>query len=245
MYETDTAVSQYCEAHYGPAYFGVENFPARCARICMEATGVRPRRRALDLGCAVGRSSFELARGFDRVTGADSSARFVHIATRLREQGTTRFELPEEGEIVSCHEARLSDFNLDDVRDKVEFLQADALNLEPFFSNYDLIFAGNLIDRLSDPGKFLSGIHERLSPGGLLILASPYTLLQEFTAREKWIGGFIKDGKPYTTLEGISESLQEHFRPVGEPKDVEFVIRETRRKFQHTLSQITVWERIS
>ncbi len=30
---------------------------------------------------------------------------------------------------------------------------------------------------------------------------------------------------------------------IGEPKDVPFVIRETARKFQHTLSQVSVWER--
>ena len=28
MYETDSAVSQYCEAHYGKTYFDVPNFPA-------------------------------------------------------------------------------------------------------------------------------------------------------------------------------------------------------------------------
>jgi hypothetical protein len=32
---------------------------------------------------------------------------------------------------------------------------------------------------------------------------------------------------------------------LGDPRDVEFVIRETARKFQHTLSQLTVWERLS
>ena len=30
---------------------------------------------------------------------------------------------------------------------------------------------------------------------------------------------------------------------VGEPRKVPFVIRETEHKFQHTLSEVTVWER--
>jgi hypothetical protein len=30
---------------------------------------------------------------------------------------------------------------------------------------------------------------------------------------------------------------------VGEPLQVPFVIRETRRKFQHTVSELTVWRR--
>ena len=47
-----------------------------------------------------------------------------------------------------------------------------------------------LIDRLYDPAKFLGMIHERINPGGLLILTSPYTWLEEFTERAKWLGGF-------------------------------------------------------
>jgi hypothetical protein len=76
-------------------------------------------------------------------------------------------------------------------------------------------------------------------------MTSPYTWLAEFTARDKWIGGFRKDGEPYATLEGMQDLLREHFRLVNEPVDVDFVIRETRRKFQHTVSQLTVWERVS
>ena len=36
MYETDAAVSQYCEAHYGKSYFDVPNFPAACAAACFQ-----------------------------------------------------------------------------------------------------------------------------------------------------------------------------------------------------------------
>jgi 5-histidylcysteine sulfoxide synthase/putative 4-mercaptohistidine N1-methyltranferase len=244
MYETDAAVSQYCEAHYGQTYFGVENFPVKCARICLEYMQDRPRKRALDVGCAVGRTTFELARKFDFVTGLDFSARFIRIAFQLREKGVTHYELLEEGEIVSYHEKRLSDFGLEPVRDKVEFFQADAVNLKPQFSNYDLIFAGNLLDRLYDPKKFLATIHERLNLGGLLILTSPYTWLEEFTKRENWVGGIRKDGEPYTTTEGLQHLLGAHFKMIDQPRDLEFVIRETRRKFQHTISQMTAWERV-
>lgn len=33
--------------------------------------------RALDLGCATGRTSYELSRCFDKVIGLDYSARFI------------------------------------------------------------------------------------------------------------------------------------------------------------------------
>ena len=66
MYETDAAVSQYCEFHYGKTYFDVANFPSRCAEICCRHTQGRPRRHALDLGCAVGRASLSWPRNSTR-----------------------------------------------------------------------------------------------------------------------------------------------------------------------------------
>jgi 5-histidylcysteine sulfoxide synthase/putative 4-mercaptohistidine N1-methyltranferase len=245
MYETDSSVAQYCDAHFGPDKFGVQNFPARLARICLEAMAGRPQQRALDLGCAVGRASFELARQFDFVSGIDFSARFIRIAYQLQEKGIIHYQLPEEGEIVSFHEGRLKDFGLEGLSDKIEFFQGDAHNLKPQFDRYDLVLAANLIDRLYDPAHFLASIHQRLNPGGLLVIASPYTWLEEFTKKEKWVGGVRRAGEPFTTLEGLQEQLGAHFRRLGEPRDIEFVIRETARKFQHTISQLTIWERIS
>jgi len=245
MYERDSAVSQYCEFHYGKTYFSIPNFPERCAAICSRYIKDRPRRRALDLGCATGRAAFELAKEFERVTGIDFSARFIRIALQLKEKGVTHYELAEEGEIVSFHEIRLSELGLDLVADRVEFFQGDATNLKPQFTGYDLILAANLIDRLHDPRRFLETIHERINPGGILVIASPYTWLEEFTKRENWLGGFRKVGEPYRTLDALRELLGAHFVMLDEPQDLEFVIRETQRKFQHTVAQLTVWERVS
>lgn len=243
MYETDISVSQYCDAHYGDSYFSIGNFPETCANICLKYMADRPRERALDIGCSVGRSTFELAREFDFVNGLDFSARFIRIAFQMQEKGFIRYELPEEGEIVSYHEKRLADFQLEKTPSRIQFFQADALNLKPQFTDYDLVFSGNMLDRLNNPRIFLKSIHARLRIGGLLIIASPYTWLEEFTHQQNWLGGYRKDGEPYTTLEGLKDHLQDHFDLIDEPRDIEFVLRETARKFQHTVSQLTVWER--
>ena len=245
MYESDAAVAQYCEAHYGKPYFGVENFPVSCVKHALSYLKSNPMGKALDIGCAVGRATFELAKTFSFVTGLDFSARFIRIAFQLQEKGIIHYELTEEGDIVSYHEKRLSDLGLDHLSDRVAFFQADATNLKPLYTGYDFILAANLIDRLYDPAKFLATIHERLNPGGVLMLTSPYTWLEAFTQRDKWVGGFRKDGEPFTTLSGIETLLRPHFRMLGVPKDIEFVIRETRRKFQHAVSQATLWERLS
>ena len=243
-YETDRQLSEYAEFHYGDEYFGVANFPRALAQLAIAAIGERPAGRALDLGCATGRATFELARHFDHVTGIDFSARFIGLGVALAEHGRLRYTLVDEGELVSYKERTLAELGLAEVAGKVEFFQGDACNLKPVFSDYDLILAANLIDRLYDPAKFLGTVHQRLRPGGVLLIASPYTWLAEHTKREAWIGGFKKDGENFTTLDGLQAILGKHFRLLSGPLSVPFVIRETRRKFQHTLSEVTLWERL-
>ena len=242
-YETDRLISEYIEFHYGSEYYGVPNFPRALARLAIAAMGDKPAGKALDLGCATGRSSFELARHFDRVTGIDFSARFIGVGTQLIDNGRLRYTLVDEGELVSHRECTLADHGLAEIAGKVEFFQGDACNLKPVFSGYDLIFAANLIDRLYSPVRFLENVHTRLNPGGLLLLASPYTWLEEHTKREEWLGGFKKDGENVTTLDGLKAMLGKHFRLIEGPLEVPFVIRETKRKFQHTLSEVSIWEK--
>ena len=191
----------------------------------------------------MGRASLELAKEFDRVTGIDFSARFIRAALQLKEKGNLHFELVEEGEVVSYHEARLADMGLERVADRVEFFQGDAINLKPQFTGYDLVLAANLIDRLYDPKRFLETIHERLNLGGILVITSPYTWLEEFTKKENWLGGLRKGGEPSMTLDALRDLLAPHFVMLDGAKDVEFVIRETRRKFQHTVAELTAWQR--
>ena len=244
-YETDKQLAEYAEFHYGDEYFGVPNFPKILANIAIEAVADKPALKAMDLGCATGRATFELARHFDHVTGVDFSARFINLGVQLAEQGTVRYTLSDEGELVSYKTVHLADLGLDTVRGKVDFVQSDACNLKSFLGGFDLVLAANLIDRLYNPAQFLSTIHERINLGGVLLIASPYTWLEEHTQRENWIGGFKKDGENFTTLDGLKALLGTHFRLLGKPQDVPFVIRETRRKFQHSVSEVTLWERIT
>jgi putative 4-mercaptohistidine N1-methyltranferase len=243
-YETDKLLSEYAEFHYGDEYFGVPNFSTALVNVGMGAMVDKPRHTALDIGCASGRATFELARYFERVTGVDFSARFIGQGVQLAHSGTLRYTLADEGELVSYHARSLADLDLQDVAHKVEFFQGDACNLKEQFTGYDFILAANLIDRLYSPAKFLRHIHERLNIGGVLLLASPYTWLTEHTPREEWIGGFKKDGENFTTLDGLIQVLGEHFSLIGDAQEVPFVIRETKRKYQHTLSEVTLWQRV-
>lgn len=243
-YETDKLMSEYAEFHYGDRYFDIPNFPKALTEIAFQAMAGKPMQTALDLGCASGRATFELARKFEHVTGVDFSARFINQGVQLIQTGQLRYTLTEEGDLVSYNTRTLAELDLDKTTDKVEFYQGDACNLKPIYTNYDLVLAANLIDRLYNPAKFIENIHTRIKAGGILIIASPYTWLEEHTPHESWLGGIKKDGESYTTLDALKENLGQHFKLIGQPQDVPFVIRETKRKFQHTMSQVSVWERL-
>jgi 5-histidylcysteine sulfoxide synthase/putative 4-mercaptohistidine N1-methyltranferase len=243
-YETDKLLSEYAEFHYGQEYLNVPNFPKKLVDIASNFLGEQFTGKALDLGCASGRATFELARYFDRVTGIDFSARFIGQGVDLINNHCLRYKLAEEGELVLYKTRTLKELGLNDFKHKVEFFQGDACNLKPQFTNYDFILAANLIDRLYSPAKFLSQIHERLNIGGVLMITSPYTWLTEHTPREEWIGAFKKDGENFTSLDGLHALLDKHFDLISPPIEVPFVIRETKRKYQHSFSEVTFWTRI-
>ena len=244
VYETDALVAQYCEFHYGSDYFSVNNFPKACIENLMDQ--VRDKNietgKALDLGCAVGRSSFELARYFQHVDAVDFSARFIQQGVKLQSSNRLRYTLPVEGDIVEYREVLLDKMGYDDVKDRIQFLQGDACNLKPELTDYNVVFAGNLIDRLYEPKLFLDSITQRILPGGLLVLTSPYTWLEEYTDKENWLGGTKVNGENFSTLDALKLHLGELFE-FEDARDVPFVIRETARKYQHTNAQMSIWRK--
>ena len=242
-YESDLAVAQYCDAHYGPDKFGVGNFPQQLAKLCVSVMSEKPRNSALDLGCAVGRACFELAPYFTQVTGIDLSTRLIDVAQRLKEHGSSSYKMIDEGMVVTDRRVTLTELNLSQNTHNVRFFQGNAQRLDDKFNNYDLLLAANLIDRLPDPRLFLSRIHQRLVLGGVLVIASPNHWLEQFTPRKKWLGGYFRFGAPVSSLQGLSERLSRHFSMVREPVDVEFVIRQNARVFNHSISQVSFWQR--
>ena len=241
-YETDTMVAQYLDFQYGENRFCVENY----AKALVEKVipHCHSALHALDLGCATGRASFELSRYFDRVTGIDYSARFIDVALQLMTGEDFRYALPTEGELVDYHQVRLSDFAITAEQwKKVDFKQGDACNLKVTHAEYDLIFASNLIDRLREPTRFLKSLSALLKPGGVLMLSSPYTWLEEFTPKENWLGGIRENGEAVTTYQTLQRLLRDDFEEIQPAEDIPFVIRETARKHQHTVAQASYWRR--
>ena len=241
VYETDELIAQYCEFHYGSENFGVKNFCVNSVELLKPYIKDVKTKKALDLGCSVGRSTFELAKIFDEVVGIDFSANFINVGVKLKIYDSLIYKVKKEGEIFEEKSVSLKSLGLNDIKEKVTFMQGDACNLKDVYTNFDLVFCSNLIDRLYYPQKFLQDIPSRINENGLLVLLSPYTWLEDYTLKENWLGGYIKDNKEVYTLDTLKETLVDF--ELLETIDVPFVIKETSRKYQHTISQMSIWKK--
>ncbi len=247
-YETDKLVAEYLLFHYGaplevlPWDFGPSsalNYPARCVSDCVDIAALPQKARALDMGCAVGRSSFELARHFAEVIGIDYSRRFTEVAATLARDGSVSYERTDEGALTT---PLLASVPSDIERRRVCFEHGDAQALRESLGRFDVVLAANLIDRLVEPSRFLGRLPELVKGGGQLVITSPYTWLEDFTPRENWLGGFAAGESRRTTLDGLTAALSPHFDLVS-TKDLPFLIREHARKFQWSVAQASIWRR--
>ena len=248
-YETDRALSEYLLFHYGadeqilPWSFGPAeglHYPERCVREILDASRLPAAARALDLGCAVGRSSFELARHCREVIGIDYSDRFIGVAAQLQRQGSLTYGIVEEGDLTIPATAVVP-AEIDRLR--VVFEQGDAQQLREDLGMFDVVLMANLIDRLARPLGCLERLPSLVKPGGQLIITSPYTWLEEYTRKEDWLGGFEKDGGKVHTLEALKDALVQHFE-LALTRDLPFLIREHARKFQWSVAEASVWRRL-
>lgn len=185
----------------------------------------------LDLGCAVGRSAFEMSRSCGHVTGVDFSQAFIRAAEALRVGGSLAYERSEEASMRTGLSARRP-AGVDG--ENLRFLQGDAMDLPSDIGVFDRVHAANLLCRLSDPKKLLVRLPSLVKPGGELVLATPCTWLEEFTPMENW--------PTAGTFDWLVEMLTPEFELIRQAEEP-FLIRETARKFQWTSSLVTVWRR--
>jgi len=245
-YDSDRAISEYLLFHYGGYEHRLPNalddglhFPVRCVSECLDTARLPQQARALDLGCAVGRSSFELARHCAQVLGIDFSERFINVATHLRDNGSFGFNYIEEGELTHPHRAIVPP---EIGRSRVNFEQGDAVRLRAGLGVFDVVLMANLIDRVDHPAKCLAQLPGLLKPRGQLVITSPYTWLTEYTPRQNWLGGFVRDGQPVQTFDTLKKILAPHF-DLARWQDLSFIIREHTRKFQLGFAEATLWIR--
>lgn len=240
-YETDTEVANSCEDMWGE---NLElNFSEKLAAEILQFVVEPQHKTVLDLNADTGRLAFELAPYFKEITALDSSARFIRMPIQLQEKGFMRYIVKDEGELVLYREIVLSETGLGFGKEKILFMQDNANNLKPLYTDYDLIIAPNVLEELTCPVLFLENIHERLADNGLLVVTSSYDWENKHIKREHWPGGFKKDGEPLTSFEGIRELLNPHFELEKTPFNLIRTLRKSSRNIENQICEVTFWRR--
>lgn len=236
-YESDKLLAEYLLFHYGtdndllPWQDGPRDalaFPQRCAHKVIDHANLFG--SVLDLGCAVGRSTFCLAEHFEHALGIDFSEAFINAANALRDEGECTISISEEAD-------RTRDVNISAPTGSPAFEHGDACALRDDLGSYDALLMANLICRLHTPEACIDRLPQLVNSGGILVITTPNTWLEEFTPREKWI-----PQKSQSTLEGLQALLAPAFELI-ETDNLPFLIREHARKFQWTVAEASVWRR--
>lgn len=237
IYETRRLLDEYLLFHYGspqeilPWAEGPHSALGFAVRTVTElADFSRPVESALDLGCAVGRSSFEMARHARSVLGIDYSHSFVEAAAQLA-LADLPYQRADEAATTTTLLARVPQ---ECPRQGVRFEQGDAMHLRKDLGSFDLVHAANLLCRLTDPALLIERLPDLVKPGGQLVLTTPCTWLEEFTPRGNWPQG--------STFAWLKEQLAPHF-DLALQKDLPFLIREHARKYQWSMALGTRWIR--
>ncbi len=244
LYETDPEIILWCNSNWGTQVCSLEDYSSALLKQISPFFERTKTRKALNIGCKTGRTSFELARYFDSVVGLDLTARLIKIATEMKEKGYIRYTKVEEGDIVSFKEKHLWEFGLEDIASRLEFMQADPSNLLAKYNGYDLIVAENVLSRTNDPRNLLKDLPSRLNKGGILVVADCFDWDEAYTPKENWIGGVRIDGEPMLSTEALKEVLQHKFERISQPMDVFQLLRKNSRTHQLRIVQVSVWQKL-
>jgi putative 4-mercaptohistidine N1-methyltranferase len=270
VYETDDSLHMYLGLHYPssgeqehiPAILNHDNaphhglrFPQRVAGLLnqLQPASSNMNNKALDIGCAVGGSSFELAKTYNHVDAFDFSSSFVNAAKRMQTSPeSVRFRIPIEAELVEEVQAVHEKDVTEAIRSKVHFFTGDACQMAAMasdgqLSKYDGVIMSNLLCRLPNPMACLNDLPAIVNKGGVVVMVTPFSWLTEFTPRSQWLGGFRDPvtKEPIYSKDILKSIMEERgFEKIHE-EQMPLIIREHQRKFQYIISEATGWRKVN
>lgn len=140
----------------------------------------------LDIGCAVGRTSFDLAEEYDDIVlGIDLNFGFVRQAAGILKNGAVNYPKRHTGIVYEPKKHPASFVN----HDKVDFWVCDAANLPFADENFSLAVSLNILDCINSPYDHLSELARTLQFEGKTCLCTPYDWSVNATPIESWMGG--------------------------------------------------------
>jgi SAM-dependent methyltransferase len=212
---------------------------------------ITPRRGpALDVGCAVGRLAFELAKTHDRVIGVDTSIAFIREARQILAGKRLDFDLVIEGRLTESRSCSFEGWDFAGV----EFIVADALAL-PFRSRgFATVAALNILEKVPDPLQHLKEVNRMLAPEAATFLFSdPFSWDPAVSPPHTWLcGNGDGNGNQHYSPRGIDtlrRMFKGEFDVFAPPLDivadgeVAWKIRKTTHLWEHITSQFLVGRR--
>ena len=201
---------------------------------------------ALDIGCSVGRLSFELSKTHSNVVGIDTSIAFIEKARELLSNKKLEFDMIMEGLIT---EKRSCEFNDGWNFDRVEFIVSDALAI-PFPKNFfSTVTSINILEKVSSPIRHLMNINRVLSKEeSMFVFSDPFSWDATVSSPEDWLGG-VTSGNGSGKDRGIDNVIrylwgkEDIFNPpmeITNKGNVSWKIRKTENLWEHINSQFVV-----
>jgi SAM-dependent methyltransferase/uncharacterized protein YbaR (Trm112 family) len=229
-------LSTYAWDHYGdldPEEAG-EPRPGSVLRVLergLELAADLPEGPILDLGCAVGRSTFALAGGGDcMVLGVDLSFPMLRVASEALRRGRVRYPRRRVGIVYDRREFPVSFQG----SEEVDVWACDAADLPFPAGTFAAVVGLNVLDCVGSPNGLLASLPRLLKPGGKAILSTPYDWSAAATPLEAWLGGHSQRGEAAGAGEPVLRALLtpgahpasiEELRIVAEDRDLPWRVR--------------------
>jgi SAM-dependent methyltransferase len=166
----------------------------------------------IDVGCACGRGTLELARRTrGPAVGIDLSFAMLRVAERVRRERLAAYPQRRGGLVYDRRELPVAGAPSGDM----SFWCCDAAAL-PFA---DATFAGalsmNVLDCVASPLSHLSELGRVLAPGASAALSTPYDWSAAATAAPSWIGGHSQRSESHGSSEAALRWLLSPGAPAG------------------------------
>jgi SAM-dependent methyltransferase len=226
-------LSHYAVDHWGE--FDPDPWPGSGAvvRLLSDVLSITPPSDGgliVDLGCSIGRSSFELAaRTGGLVVGVDLNLSMLRLAARVLRTGRVVYPRRRVGIVYDRRDHAVATPHAE----QVDFWACDAAAL-PFRSNsIDTALSLNVLDCLPDPYGHLKGLATMLRPGGRAYMATPYDWSAHATHLGGWIGGHSQrgadGGDPVQRIRALLTPEHTGLELLAEKDDLPWEVRPYRR----------------
>ena len=170
----------------------------------------------------------------------------------MKKDASRTFRVPLEAEtykeVQAVHQSNVSAED----RLRCTFQTGDACCLVEDFESgnlghgqFDAAVLANLLCRLPDPMACLDGFEACVAKNGVAVIVTPFSWLEQFTHKSKWLGGYEDpvSGTPIDSGDRLRMEMEARGFEQIHQEQMPLVIREHRRKYQYIVSEATGWRK--